>query len=606
MTTPRFAVGIDLGTTHSVLAYAPIDDEGARVRTLAVPQHVGLGEVESLSLLPSFLYVPTDAERPTSNALPFDASPAYVVGTLARTMGAGTPSRLVSSAKSWLCHPDVDRHADILPTDAPEGVRRCSPIEASSAYLAHLVRAFDHAFPDAPLREQDVTLTVPASFDPVARELTLEAAHAAGLSNVALLEEPQAALYGFIEAISGNLDRVLVPGDVVLVIDVGGGTTDLSLVAVMAREKNLELFRVAVGEHILLGGDNMDLALGHVVAQKLEAEGKALDDAQRRALVLACRVAKEHLLASNDATAPIAIASRGSRLLGGTLRTELSREDVERVLVEGFFPRVTVNTKPLSRARSALTTLGLPYAQDAAITRHLAAFLTRQAYATRSLEGFPQSERKERFLAPTAVLFNGGVFHAVAFRERVLEVLAAWLESDGAPPLRVLPGERLDAAVAVGATHHARVRRTGGVRIRGGLARSLYVGIEGAMPAVPGMEPPMHAMCIAPFGLEDGSEAKEAPFELGLVVGEAVRFQFFSSTSRREDVVGTVLERFTDEELTRLGDVEATLVIEGRAPGEVVPVRIAAELSDVGTLALVAVPRGGGARFRVELDVPRD
>lgn len=606
MTTPRFAVGIDLGTTHSVLAYAPIDDEGARVRTLAVPQHVGLGEVESLSLLPSFLYVPTDAERPTSNALPFDASPAYVVGTLARTMGAGTPSRLVSSAKSWLCHPDVDRHADILPTDAPEGVRRCSPIEASSAYLAHLVRAFDHAFPDAPLRDQDVTLTVPASFDPVARELTLEAAHAAGLSNVALLEEPQAALYGFIEAISGNLDRVLVPGDVVLVIDVGGGTTDLSLVAVMAREKNLELFRVAVGEHILLGGDNMDLALGHVVAQKLEAEGKALDDAQRRALVLACRVAKEHLLASNDATAPIAIASRGSRLLGGTLRTELSREDVERVLVEGFFPRVTVNTKPLSRARSALTTLGLPYAQDAAITRHLAAFLTRQAYATRSLEGFPQSERKERFLAPTAVLFNGGVFHAVAFRERVLEVLAAWLESDGAPPLRVLPGERLDAAVAVGATHHARVRRTGGVRIRGGLARSLYVGIEGAMPAVPGMEPPMHAMCIAPFGLEDGSEAKEAPFELGLVVGEAVRFQFFSSTSRREDVVGTVLERFTDEELTRLGDVEATLVIEGRAPGEVVPVRIAAELSDVGTLALVAVPRGGGARFRVELDVPRD
>jgi hypothetical protein len=606
VTTPRFAVGIDLGTTHSVLAYAPIDDEGARVRTLPVPQRVGLGEVESLSLLPSFLYVPTDAERPTSNALPFDASPAYVVGTLARTMGAGTPSRLVSSAKSWLCHPDVDRHADILPTDAPEGVRRCSPIEASSAYLAHLVRAFDHAFPDAPLREQDVTLTVPASFDPVARELTLEAAHAAGLSNVALLEEPQAALYGFIEAISGNLDRVLVPGDVVLVIDVGGGTTDLSLVAVMAREKNLELFRVAVGEHILLGGDNMDLALGHVVAQKLEAEGKALDDAQRRALVLACRVAKEHLLASNDATAPIAIASRGSRLLGGTLRTELSREDVERVLVEGFFPRVTVNTKPLSRARSALTTLGLPYAQDAAITRHLAAFLTRQAYATRSLEGFPQSERKERFLAPTAVLFNGGVFHAVAFRERVLEVLAAWLESDGAPPLRVLPGERLDAAVAVGATHHARVRRTGGVRIRGGLARSLYVGIEGAMPAVPGMEPPMHAMCIAPFGLEDGSEAKEAPFELGLVVGEAVRFQFFSSTSRREDVVGTVLERFTDEELTRLGDVEATLVIEGRAPGEVVPVRIAAELSDVGTLALVAVPRGGGARFRVELDVPRD
>lgn len=606
MTTPRFAVGIDLGTTHSVLAYAPIDDEGARVRTLPVPQRVGLGEVESLSLLPSFLYVPTDAERPTSNALPFDASPAYVVGTLARTMGAGTPSRLVSSAKSWLCHPDVDRHADILPTDAPEGVRRCSPIEASSAYLAHLVRAFDHAFPDAPLREQDVTLTVPASFDPVARELTLEAAHAAGLSNVALLEEPQAALYGFIEAISGNLDRVLVPGDVVLVIDVGGGTTDLSLVAVMAREKNLELFRVAVGEHILLGGDNMDLALGHVVAQKLEAEGKALDDAQRRALVLACRVAKEHLLASNDATAPIAIASRGSRLLGGTLRTELSREDVERVLVEGFFPRVTVNTKPLSRARSALTTLGLPYAQDAAITRHLAAFLTRQAYATRSLEGFPQSERKERFLAPTAVLFNGGVFHAVAFRERVLEVLAAWLESDGAPPLRVLPGERLDAAVAVGATHHARVRRTGGVRIRGGLARSLYVGIEGAMPAVPGMEPPMHAMCIAPFGLEDGSEAREAPFELGLVVGEAVRFQFFSSTSRREDVVGTVLERFTDEELTRLGDVEATLVIEGRAPGEVVPVRIAAELSDVGTLALVAVPRGGGARFRVELDVPRD
>jgi hypothetical protein len=472
-------------------------------------------------------------------------------------------------------------------------------------YLAHLRDAWDHAHSDAPLARQRVTVTVPASFDPAARELTAEAATSVGLEHMVLLEEPQSALYSWIHASRGEWREQLKVGDVLLVVDVGGGTTDLSLIAVTERGGNLELQRVAVGEHILLGGDNMDLALAHVVRSKLAAQGTSLDLWQLQALTHGCRGAKEQLLANAELEAvPVVVPSRGSRLIGATVRTELTREEVTATLVEGFFPVVEATVRPAMRARAALTRLGLPYAQDPAVTRHLAAFLGRQTAATEELQGFERAlPQGASFLHPTAVLFNGGVFKADVLAERIMQVLNGWLAAEGAAPARRLEGADLDLAVARGAAYYGFVRTGRGVRIRGGTARSYYVGVESAMPAVPGIEPPISALCVAPFGMEEGSEAELPPQEFGLVVGEPVRFRFFGSSVRREDRVGIVLEDWLSEEMEELPEIEATLPADGRPPGEVVPVRLHARVTELGTLELEAVPRTGEQRWKVEFDV---
>ncbi|MGA8785797.1 MAG: Hsp70 family protein, partial [Polaromonas sp.] len=384
MPEPRFSIGIDLGTTHCALAYVDIgasDGEKTSYGVLDIPQLTAPGSVENLPLLPSFLYLPHADELAAGDlALPWYGGQDFAVGEFARARGALTPIRLVSSAKSWLCHPGVDRRAAILPNDAPPEVARVSPLEASTRYLAHLRQAWDHAHPEAPFDEQAITVTIPASFDPAARELTAEAARAAGYTALTLLEEPQAALYNWIQASSGRWRTDVKPGDIILVIDVGGGTSDFSLIAVLEREGHLELHRVAVGDHILLGGDNMDLTLAHDVARKLAAEGKQLDPWQMRALTYACRRAKENLLSDASLeTQPIVVPSRGSKLIGGAIRTELTQAEVRTTILEGFFPEVEASTRPTSRTRSGLTQLGLPYAQDAGVTRHLAALLGRQA-----------------------------------------------------------------------------------------------------------------------------------------------------------------------------------------------------------------------------------
>jgi hypothetical protein len=537
--------------------------------------------------------------------LAWETPNGYITGSLARRLGTATPIRLVASAKSWLCHPGVDRRAAILPIEAPEDLARISPLEATTRYLKHLRDAWDYRYPEAVLAVQDVIVTVPASFDPAARELTAEAAKVVGLNNIVLLEEPQAALYSWIQASEGEWRRQVQVGDVILVVDVGGGTTDLSLIAVTEHEGALELYRVAVGDHILLGGDNMDLALAHQVRGKLAKEGKQLDLWQTQALTHGCRAAKEILLSDPTVESiPVVVPGRGSRLVGGTLRGELTRDEVRETLVEGFFPVVDAGSRPVARPRGALTKLGLPYAQDAAITRHLAAFLGRQMAATADLEGFnPKLPEGATFLHPTAILFNGGVFKASILAERIVAVLNGWLQAEGASPVRVLEGADLDLAVARGAAYYGYARTGGGVRIRGGTARSYYVGVESAMPAVPGMEPPIHALCLAPFGMEEGTEAELPPQEFGLVVGEPVRFRFFGSSVRREDTVGTVLEQWNEDELEELESVEATLPAENCAPGEVVPVRLRAAVTEVGTLRLDAIPRTGAEHWKVEFDV---
>ncbi len=605
----RYTVGIDLGTTHCALAFADIAAEGASPEALPIPQLIAQGQVEARTLLPSFLYLPHASEGPQS--LPWDPERSFAVGEHARARGADAPLRLVSSAKSWLCHTGIDRRGQVLPVSAPEDIEKVSPVEASWRYLEHMIEAWDARFakdnPDLALARQDIILAVPASFDAAARDLTVEAAYAAGLENLTLLEEPQAALYAWIDAAGQAWRKQIRPGDVILVVDVGGGTTDFSAIAAVEKEGALELVRVAVGDHILLGGDNMDLALAHVVRAKLAAEGKELDRWQMSALTFAARTAKERMLADTSiASAPVVVPSRGSKLLGGGLRAELTREDIDRTLVGGFFPEVAASARPASRPRAGLTQLGLPYAQDPAVTKHLAAFLGRQAGATARLRGDDAPAAQSSLLHPTAVLFNGGVMKSAALRDRLMSTLNAWLTADGAPPARALPTEDLDLAVARGGAAFGLAKRGKGLRIRGGTARAYYVGIESAVPAVPGVEPPISALCLAPFGMEEGSRADLPPYELAVVVGEPVAFRVVGSSGRRDDKAGDELERGRDGELDELAPLEITLPAEGRREGDIVPVRLEASVTEIGTLLLEAVPRDPqkpNERWRIELSV---
>jgi Hsp70 protein len=601
----RHVVGIDLGTTHSALAHAESGAEKPKIDILPVLQLVARGALEERVLLPSFYYAAHESEG--AQSLPWDTSRTFVVGEYARTRGVDAPGRLVSSAKSWLSHAGVDRRSALLPLGAPEDVEKISPVEASWRYLEHLAEAWTHKFgKDHELGAQEIVLTVPASFDAAARDLTVEAAGLAGFEDLTLLEEPQAALYAWIAAAGDDWRKYIRPGDIILVVDVGGGTTDFSAIAATEENGNLNLQRIAVGDHILLGGDNMDLALAYLARKKLLDDGKELDRWQMIALTHAARGAKERLLSDGSVDKiPVVVPSRGAKLLGSSLRTDLTREDVQKILVDGFFPSVAANARPQARPRGGLTQIGLPYAHDPAVTRHLAAFLGRHAKATEKIPGF-SGKASGSLLHPTVLLFNGGVMKGSALTERIVSTLNAWLESEGAPAVRVLPAADLDLAVARGAATYGLVRKGKGLRIRGGTARAYYVGIESAMPAVPGLEPPITALCVAPFGMEEGSKAELPPHELGVVVGEPVRFRFFGSSVRRDDKAGTELESWKDGEIDELSPIEVTLPADGRLEGDVVPVRLEASITEVGTLLVEAValePQKPNERWKVELGV---
>ena len=611
----QFAIGIDLGTTNCALSYYELTGDARRKwqeSTLGIPQLTAPGTFEERPLLPSFLYLPSGAEfAEGALALPWDKKTATVVGEFARSHGSKVPARLVSSAKSWLSHSQVDRTSALLPWQAPEDVRRISPVEASAQYLRHLAQAWDERFAatkataSRAAANQEVLLTVPASFDAAARELTLQAAKQAGFDHVTLLEEPQAALYAWLEAVGDSFRKQVKPGEVILVVDVGGGTTDLSLIAVTEQQGELQLTRVAVGDHILLGGDNMDLALAHHLNQQLVASGKKLDSWQFISLTYACRQAKELLFCDPKLKkAPISVPSRGSGLVGGTIKTELTREDLAGLLTDGFMPRVGAEETPQSTRRTGLAQMALPYAQDPAITRHLAAFLSRQGKALASAHDAPVKMEGKTFVHPTSILFNGGVFKAQALKERIVQVLNEWLEGDGGRPVKELAGADLDLAVARGAAYYGWVRHGHGVRIRGGTARSYYVGVESPMPAVPGFEPPIKALCVAPFGMEEGTQADVPPQEFGLVTGEPTRFRFFASSLRREDKVGQMLEDAAhDQELEELAPIETTLSADAAEKRHLVPVNLQAAVTEVGTLEIRCVEKGGKGRWKLELNV---
>ena len=605
-----YSIGIDLGTTNSAVSYFKLAEAQARggaQTMLSIPQVTSVGTVEKKLLLPSFLYLPNDQEFPAGSlALPWDKKGKDgVVGEFARSHGSKVPMRLVSSAKSWLCHPGVDRLSAILPWQAPEDVKRVSPLEAAARFLAHLREAWDHQFQDDALASQDVILTVPASFDAAARDLTLKAAQQAGLPNVTLIEEPQAAFYAWIEQMGEGFRKQVAPGDVVLVVDVGGGTTDFSLIAVTAKDGDVALTRVAVGDHILLGGDNMDLALAHAVNQRLAGEGKKLDPWQFNALTFVCRQAKENMFADAKLKkSPLVIPGRGSSLVGGTIKAELTRDELTRLLTDGFFPKSAVTDMPQMARRTGLAQMALPYAQDAGVTRHLAAFLTRQARAMATTRDAPVKVEGKTFVHPTAVLFNGGVFKAATLKDRVIEVLNGWLAADGGQPAKVLEGAELDLAVARGAAYYGWVRHGHGLRIRGGTARAYYVGVETSMPAVPGMEPPVKALCVAPFGMEEGTQADVPPQEFGLVVGEQTRFRFFASSLRRGDRVGTMIEDVAgNDELEEVAPIETTLPAKEGNEGKLAPVNLQAAVTELGTLELRCLEKGGPGQWKLELNV---
>jgi hypothetical protein len=600
---PRFIVGIDLGTTNCALAAVSADpgEEGPPIEVRQVPQLVNPHEVAARSLLPSFLYLPSEVDFPAGSlTLPWSDGRPGIVGELARKRGAENPVRLVASAKSWLSYGAANRSGAILPWGAPEEVPRISPVDASAAYLRHLREAWNHQS-GGRLEEEDVLLTVPASFDEEARVLTVRAAEDAGLGQVTLLEEPQAAFYAWIAEQGDRWRRRVRVGDLVLVCDVGGGTTDFSLIAVSEEGGELRLERVAVGEHILLGGDNMDLALARVLQVRLEEQGHKIDTWQLHGLWHQARLAKEALFGDPSlASHPVTLLGRGSKLIGGSLRTEVTADDLRTVLLDGFLPRVASDAMPARQRRVGFQELGLPYAADAAITRQLAKFLRQPlaASATSAVRRGPGG-----LACPTHVLFNGGVMKAAALRERIVDVLSGWLVEEGfaaLAPEHVLDAPDLDHAVARGAAYYGRARVGRGVRIRSGAARSYYIGIESAMPAVPGMAAPLKALCVVPFGMEEGTSAA-IDREFGLIVGEPAEFRFLSSGTRKSDAPGTLVDDWSDE-IDELSPLEVTLSLHGR-DDTVLPVTLESRVTEVGTLELWCVSRDEGHRWKLELNI---
>jgi len=610
----KYIVGIDLGTTNSALARcdAGAAEEVSRIEVRSIPQLVNPNEVAERTLLPSFLYIPGEFDFPKGSlALPWEPEPKFVIGELARKRGAESPNRLVASAKSWLSYAGVDRTAPILPWQAPEEVPKLSPVEASSQFLQYLRTVWDSREAgqqgENAFAEQDVLLTVPASFDEEARELTRRAAEQAGYPHVTLLEEPQAAFYAWLESQGEAWRRRIKVGDLVLVCDVGGGTTDFSLILVSEENGDLTLKRVAVGDHILLGGDNMDLALARVLQQRLEALGNRIDTWQLHGLWHQCRIAKETLFESpKTQKRPITLLGKGTKLIGATIKTELAREDLDQVLVEGFFPKVASGDLPVRQRRVGFQELGLPYAADPAITKHLARFLAEQVRNSPEAAGIRRG--RSGLACPTHILFNGGVMKAAVLRDRVVEVLNRWLRQEGFDALgaeQILNSHNeapdLEHAVARGAAYYGKARRGRGVRIRSGASRTYYIGIESAMPAVPGMEAPLKALCVVPFGMEEGTEAAIRGREFGLVVGEPAEFRFLSSSVRKQDQVGSLLEDWSTD-IEELSPLEVTLRLDGQQ-GTVVPVRIETRVTELGTLEVWCVSRDGAQRWKLELNI---
>jgi len=603
----RYVVGIDLGTTNSAAAYVDTQESPWQVRMLRIPQLVAPGVVEERDTLPSFHYEAAAGEAAGGALrLPWDeADPQVVVGVLARDQGGRNPRRLIVSAKSWLCHAGVDRRADLLPWQGGADVERLSPIAVSARYLQHVREAWDAQFPHAPLAEQDIVLTLPASFDEIARELTVEAAARADLPRVVLLEEPQAAFYAWVYNHRDDWQRLVQPGQFILVCDIGGGTSDFTLIRVQSRSRAgesdeaagpdeaplVQFHRVAVGNHLILGGDNLDLALARHLEHQLTG-GQQLPATQWDVLVRVCQRAKEDLL--SDGAPPhltVHLPGLGSRVVGGGLQVEVSRDEVRTLLVEGFLPRVALQDRPQTR-QSGFREFGLPYAADPAITRYLAAFLTahRQAAAPDDApDAVPPAVR------PDILLFSGGFFASPVLRQRLIELLTEWFQVPAAPPWspHVLDNDRLDLAVARGAAYYGMVRRGLGVRIAANLARSYYIGVESDPPA---------AVCLVPGNAEPGQTIETPERLFQLLISQPIEFPLWVSSLRLADPPGALVT-IDREQMSPLPPIRTVLRTARRRETGSIPVRLHARLTEIGTMELWCTAAERDRSWRLQFDV---
>lgn len=593
----RYVVGIDLGTTNSAVTYVDTEERPWEVRLLSIPQLVTSHQIEARDTLPSFhLQVPTQNASDGALRLPWStADTESCVGVMARDEGISSPGRQISSAKSWLCHSGVDRTAKLLPWQGSPDVEQLSPVDVSARYLAHVRDAWQAKFKQCPLAEQDIVITLPASFDEVARELTVQAAAEAGLSNVVLIEEPQAAFYAWVYKHRTNWQELVAEGDTILVCDIGGGTSDFTLIKVRrsqdeVSDQRVQFHRIAVGEHLILGGDNLDMALAHHIEGKLTEAGK-LSAKQWDVLVRSCRRVKETLLGvESPEQATVNLPGSGSKLIGSGLQAQVSREEVEALLIEGFLPPTAVTDVPTS-GQSGFREFGLPFASDPAITRHLAAFLTAHGNVANSKDAPTGAAR------PDVVLFNGGFFASPKLRGRLLEILESWFTNDTNPGWRptVLDNDRLDLAVARGAAYYGMVRRGEGVRITANLARSYYVGVDAE-----GEEP--QAICLVPGHAEPGQDIHLDQLRLELTISQPVEFSLFVSSTRLTDQPGDVVG-INLEQMRPLPPIRTVLKTDRRNQTGTIPVTLNAHLSEIGTIDLGCQSVESDHRWRLQFDV---
>jgi len=593
MPRPRYCIGIDLGTTNCAVAF--VDTSAAKtVEAFPVPQLVAEGSLAAQPTLPSFLYLAGEHDLPPGAlSVPWDPSRTFAVGTFARLQGTRVPGRLVSSAKSWLCHGGVDRNAAILPWGAPPEVKKLSPVEVSARYLGHIREAWNHAHPDALLEAQDIVLTVPASFDEVARELTVAAAEAAGLPRVWLLEEPQAAFYAWLNANEREWQQRLAGLRLLLVIDIGGGTTDFSLITVRSGATAVTLERLAVGDHLLLGGDNIDIALARLLEPEL---GGQLDSQRWHTLTNLCRAAKETLLGDTPPeVVPIRLMGRGRSVVGDVLAANLSRVAVERAVVDGFFPLVDAGAEPRRAARLGLQEWGLPFASDPEVPRYLATFLRRH----RDDETFAGTEARPTNGRPDAVLFNGGALKPLLIRERLRQQVGQWFAPQGSWQPAVLQSVDLDLAVARGAAYYGLVRRGLGVRIGGGAARSYYLGIAAGGTAAGDRVP---ALCLVHRGMQDGEEVEITDYAIDLLANRPVSFPLYASSTRLGERAGQLVHAERDT-LSELPPIRTVLRFGKKLEARTIPVHMLARLTDVGTLEVWCRSLSTEHRWRLQFQL---
>ncbi len=583
----RYIIGIDLGTTNSALSYVDLEaGQERQIKIFRIPQLTGPGEFAAMPVLPSFLYIPGDYDiSKDAITIPWKREDDNFVGSFARDHGAKVPARLVSSAKSWLCHANVDRKARILTWGSGDEVFKVSPVQASAAYLKHIRYAWNSTKGDDAdqyLENQVVIITVPASFDEIARDLTVEAAALAGLHNITLLEEPLAAFYSWLIRHEHHWSEFVKPGELILVCDVGGGTTDFTLITLKEVEGSPRFERIAVGDHLILGGDNIDLALARRIETRFSKKNLSLSGDRWKSLCHECRKAKEILLDGEAQSKRITLMGQGGKLISGTMTANLKRQDVEETILEGFFPLCDAETQVKKTAREGITEFGLPYQQEPAVTRHLGWFLERhQQDVERVLN--------KKGYAPDLILFNGGSLKPTVIQERIRAAIRHWFKTKDSRLPRVLENPEPDLAVALGASYYGLVKIGHGVRVGSGSARAFYLGVgnreqeTGSREQGAGSKSQV-AICLVERGLDEGSriELKDKKFEV--LANQPVSFDIYSSSFRSGDRLGDLVE--TDDSLTPLPPIQTVVQYGKKGVKTAIPVQIEAAYTEMGTLAL--------------------